>query len=60
MGSVVFLKEDLSRGVWKIGKIIELILSNDGEFRVVKVFFLIKKVFKRFFNYFYSLECGIG
>lgn len=58
VGSVVFLKEDLFCGVWKMGKIIELILSSDGKFCIVKVFFLIKKVFKRFLNLFYLLECG--
>ena len=58
MGSVVLLKEDLPRGLWKMGKIIELISSSDGKFRAAKVLLPIKKVLKRPLNLLYPLECG--
>ena len=35
IGQIVHLKENLSRGVWKLGKIIQLIESADGEIRAV-------------------------
>ena len=46
MGSKVLLKEDLPRGVWKMGKITELTKT--------------KKVLKRPLNLLYPLECGSG
>ena len=60
VGSVVLLKEDLTRGVWKMGKITELILSNDGEVRAARVLLPSKKVLNRLLNHLYPLECGIG
>ena len=58
VGSVVLLKEDLPRGVWKMGKITELISSSDGKFRTAKVLLPTKKVLKRPLNLLYPLECG--
>ena len=60
VGSVVLLKEDLPRGVWKMGKITELISSNDGEVRAARVLLPSKKVLNRPLNHLYPLECGIG
>ena len=57
MGSVVLLKEDSPRGVWKMGKIVELMSSSDGKFRAAKVFLPTKKVLKRPLNLLYPLEC---
>lgn len=57
MDSVVLLKEDLPRGVWKMGKITELISSSDGKFRAAKVLLRTKKVLKRPLNLLYPLEC---
>ena len=60
MGSVVLLREDLQRGVWKMGKIRELISSSDGTFRAAKVLISSKKVLNRLLNllYPYALECS--
>ncbi|CAC5379120.1 unnamed protein product [Mytilus coruscus] len=33
IGSVVIIKEDLPRGMWKLGRIVKLIQSNDGQLR---------------------------
>ena len=58
MGSVVLLKEDLPRGVWKMGKITELISSSDGKFLAAKVLLPTKKVLKRPLKLLYPLECS--
>lgn len=58
MGSVVLLKEDLPRGVWKMGKITELLSSSDRKFWAAKVLLPTKKVLKRPLNLLYPLECG--
>ena len=58
VGNVVLLKEDLPRGVWRMGKITELISSSDGKFRAAKVLLPTKKVLKRPLNLLYPLECG--
>ena len=58
MSSVVLLKEDLPRWVWKMGKITELISSGDGKIRAAKVLLPTKKVLKRPLNLLYPLECG--
>ena len=42
-GSIVLLKEDLPRGVWKMAKITELISNNDGKIRQPKFFFQPRK-----------------
>ena len=55
---MVLLKDDLPRGVWRMGKISELIPSQDGKFRAAKVFLPTKKVLKRPLNLLYPLECS--
>ena len=60
VGSIVLLKEDLPRGVWKLAKITELISSNDGKIRAAKVLLLTKKVLNRPLNLLYPWECDSG
>ena len=60
VGSIVFLKEDLPRGVWKMTKITELISSNDGKIQAPKVLLPTKKVLNRPLNLLYPLECDSG
>ena len=60
VGSIVLLKEDLPRGVWKMAKITELISSNDGKIRAAKVLLPTKKVLNRLLNLLYPLECDSG
>ena len=54
---IVQLKEDLPRGSWKLGKIVELITSNDGNIRAAKVLLPTKNVVNRSLNLLYPLEC---
>ena len=58
MSSELLLKEDLPRGVCKMGKITELISSSNGKLRAGKVLLPTKKVLKRPLNLLYPLECG--
>ena len=57
VGDVVQLKEDLPQGLWKLGKIIELFISNDGNVRVTKVFLPTINVVNCPLNLLYPLEC---
>ena len=59
-GSIVLLKEDLQRVVWKMAKISELMSSNDGKIRAAKVLLPTKKVPHRSLNLLYPLECDSG
>ena len=56
IGDIVQLKEDLPRGSWKLGKIVELITSNDGNIRAAKVLLPTKNVVNRSLNLLYPLE----
>ena len=57
IGDIVQLKEDLPRGSWKLGKIVELITSNDGNIRAAKVLLSTKNVVSRPLNLLCPLEC---
>jgi len=56
VGSVVLLKDNLPRGVWRMGRITELIPSQDGNFRAAKILLPTKKVLKRPLNLLHPLE----
>ena len=43
VGSIVLLKEDVQRGVWKMEKTTELVSSNDGKIAQPKFFFQPRK-----------------
>ena len=55
--AIVQIKEGLKRGSWKMGKIIELIKSNDGIIRAAKIALPTKNVINRPLNLLYPLEC---
>ena len=57
VGDVVQLKEDLPSGSWKFGKMIESIITNDGNVRAAKVLLPIRNVVNRPVNLLYPLEC---
>ena len=56
IGQIVHLKENLSRGVWKLGKIIQLIESGDGEIRAAPLLLPTKNIMIRPINLLYPLE----
>ena len=58
VGDIVLIKENLPRGMWKLGKIVELIQSRDRLVRAAKVQLASKKIFSRALNHLYPLECG--
>ena len=57
-GDVVLIKDDLPRGSWKIGRIIQLRQSSDGHCRSAKILLPSNKVLNRALNFLYPLECG--
>ena len=57
IGDIVQLKENLPRGSWKLGKIVELITSNDGNIRAAKVLLSTRNVVNHPLNLPYPLEC---
>ena len=59
-GRIVFLKEDVPRGVWKMAKTTELISNNDGKIQAAKVLLPTKKVLNRSLTLLYPLECDSG
>ena len=59
IGDVVQLKDDTPRGSWRLGKIMELITSQDGEIRAAKVLLTTKNIVNRPLNLLYPLECSI-
>ena len=57
VGDIVQIKEDGSRGTWKIGRIVEFLQSNDGQERAAKVQLPTKVVLQRSIGHLYPLEC---
>ena len=55
---MVLIKDDLPRGSWKIGRIIQLRQSSDGHCRSAKILLPSNKVLNRALNFLYPLECG--
>lgn len=57
VGDVVLVKDDLPRGMWRIGRICELIESRDGHIRSAKVLLPSKKIIGRPSCSLYPIEC---
>lgn len=56
VGDIVVIKDDTSRGSWKMGKIVDLFKSRDGETRSAKVQISPAKVLNRPLNLLYPIE----
>ncbi|XP_053403207.1 uncharacterized protein LOC128558308 [Mercenaria mercenaria] len=56
VGDVVLIKDDLPRGLWKMGKVIKLIMSNDGQYRSAKVNLSNGRTIGRTLNHLYPVE----
>ena len=57
IGDIVQVKEPTPRGTWKIGRIVELIKSHDGEERAARVLMPNKNILQRSIVHLYPLEC---
>ncbi|MES9884883.1 MAG: hypothetical protein ABW185_28910, partial [Sedimenticola sp.] len=57
VGDVVLVKEDTPRGCWRIGRIIELTISHDGQTRSAKVLLTSGRRIGRPLNLLYPIEC---
>ena len=57
IGDIVQIKDNTARGTWKIGKIVELIKSQDGIVRAAKVKTPTNTVLQRSLVHLYPLEC---
>lgn len=54
---MVLIKDELPRGCWRLGRIKELIQSEDGEIRSAKVLLPTGKLIGRPLNLLYPIEC---
>ena len=57
VGDVVQIQENTTRGSWKIGRIMELIKSRDGEERAAKVLLPSRNIQQRSLCQLFPLEC---
>ena len=58
VGHIVVVKDNLPRGCWKLGRIVELIKGSDQQVRSAKVLLSSKKVIGRPLNLLYPVECS--
>lgn len=58
IGDVILIKDDLPRGMWKIGRIHELVTSRDGQTRSAKIKLPSNKIVGRPLNLLYPVECS--
>ena len=58
VGDIVLIKEDLPRGCWKLGKIIELVESRDQQVRSAKILLPTKRIIGRPLSLLYPGECS--
>lgn len=56
-GDIVLIKENLPRGSWKVGRILEIIQSLDGSIRSAEVRLPTGKTTKRSVCHLYPIEC---
>ena len=59
-GDIVLIKDNVPRGSWKTGKLIELVESRDKVIRSARVQLPTKKVLNRPLSLLYPLECSSG
>ena len=58
VGDVILLKDDLPRGMWRMGRIHELVTSRDGQTRSAKIQLPNNKIVGRPLNLLYPVECS--
>ena len=59
VGDVILIKDDLPRGSWRMGHIMDLVTSRDGQIRSAKVLLPSKKIIGRPLSLLYPTECQV-
>ena len=58
IGDVVQIKDSLPRGTWRMGRIVEMIRSSDGEERAARVMMPNRNILQRSIIHLYLIECN--
>ena len=58
VGNVVLIKDDLPRGCWRLGKLLSLVTSRDGQIRSAKVYLCSGGIIARPLNLLYPVEAS--
>jgi len=56
IGDVVIIKDNIPRGMWRLGRLVQLITSNDGQIRSAKVKMSSGNIISRPLKLLYPLE----
>ena len=59
VGDIILIKDDLPRGSWRIGRIMDLETSRDGQIRSAKVLLPSKKIIGWPLSLLYPIECQV-
>ena len=58
IGDIVQIKDSLPRGTWRMGRIVEVIRSSDGEERAARVMMPNRNILQRSIIHLYPIECN--
>ena len=58
IGDIVQIKDLLPRGTWRMGRIVEMIRSSDGEERAARVMMPNRNILQRSIIHLYPIECS--
>ena len=58
IGDIVQIKDSLPRGTWRMGRIVEMIRSSDGEERAARVMMPNRNILQRSIIHLYPIECN--
>ena len=58
IGDIVQIKDSLPRGTWRMGLIVEMIRSSDGEERAARVMMPNRNILQRSIIHLYPIECN--
>ena len=58
-GDVVLVKDDLPRGTWRLGKVVDVHTSADGEIRSATIRTPERRTLRRPVSHLFPVECGI-
>ena len=58
VGDIVQIKDSLPRGTWRMGRIVEVIRSSDGEERAARVMMPNRNILQQSIIHLYPIECN--